>query len=687
MRKIFLFLSVLLIALKAEVQNMELFAQKGKEENGTIVVEGSVVGYSERYLITTDYAMFDEQTKDLELINNVNILRGANEMVRSDRALINLENDSGNFSKLFLFNQGSKLWVDCGNVSATSEMYLANKAVVSSCDVENPDWKITFSSGKLNKQSSFLHLYNALFYAGNIPVLYLPYFAFPTDDTRRSGLLRPEIGYVRDEGVFYSQPIYYAPSAKWDLELDPQIRLERGHGFYGTLRFADSLYSKGEVTAGIFKEKSSYAAKEDLKNDKHFGFGLFYDRSALLSPLFRAGIEDGLMVDIKYLNDIDYLNLQKSGSNNFDRLVTSKLNYFLRDENSYTGVYSKYFIDTDQSSNDKTLQEIPTFQYHKFLDSFLANNLQYSIDAQYHNYYRKAGLEAQQFEFQMPATLYWQMFDDALRFSVSENIYLMHVKYDGMNNGDSYGQYFRNYHDFSVYTDLAKAYEKFFHKIYLGAEYIVPSFEKQKGHLDRDEFVPINTELKQAALKFKQYFYSSEGRKILAHTMRQPYYFDDYAYRYAPLENKVEFDISSAFSLSNELQYSHEKSEIIKSISYASYANDNGRLDLSHTYNKNEGNNYISFGASGKIFKNSSIFGEFQYDIDESFAKAWNIGFTQSKNCWDYKIVYKEDIAPKLTSSGKASAVNKRGIYLLFNLFPIGGVKYEYSLAESSKSL
>ncbi|MDR2790558.1 MAG: LPS-assembly protein LptD [Campylobacteraceae bacterium] len=675
------------IFLTAEVQNVEFLAKNMRDENGTIFADSGVVVSSERYLITAEKARFDTETKDLELFGNISMFRDSDEAARSDYLFINLEKENGNFSNFFLFNQGSKLWVNCGNVSATSESYLANKAVVSSCDVEEPDWKITFTSGELNKQSSFLHLYNALFYAGDVPVFYLPYFAFPTDDTRRTGLLRPEMGYEKDEGFFYKQPFYIAPHDEWDLEIDPQARLDRGHGFYGVFRFADSPYSNGRFTAGIFKEKNAYAQAEDLKNGKHYGYSFTYDRSALISAFLGNSTEDGLMLDLKYLNDIDYLNLQESGSNNFDRLITSRLNYFLRDENNYMGVYSKYFIDTDQSSNDYTLQEIPTFQYHKFSDSVFANNFQYSIDAQYHNYYRKTGLEAQQFEFQLPVTMYWQMFDDMLRFGISENIYLMRVNYEGISVGDNYGQYFRNYHALSAYTDLAKAYDGFFHKIYFGAEYIIPSFEKKKGYLDRDEFVPINTEAEQILFNFKQYFYDSGGRKILSHAMRQPYYFENYDYKYAPLENRIDLDITSFLSLSNELQYSHKNGEIVKSLSYLSYENRAADFYLSHTYNENEDNNYIAFSINSRIFKNSSIFGEIQYDIGESFTKAWNIGFAQSKNCWDYRIVYKEDIAPKLTSAGKASSVGKRGIYLLFNLYPLGGIKYEYSLAESSKDL
>lgn len=62
--------------------------------------------------------------------------------------------------------------------------YNVTSSVVSSCNVSDPDWSIKFSSGKLNRNSKYLHLFNPRFYIKNMPVFYLPYFGFPTDKTR-----------------------------------------------------------------------------------------------------------------------------------------------------------------------------------------------------------------------------------------------------------------------------------------------------------------------------------------------------------------------------------------------------------------------------------------------------------------------------------------------------------------------
>lgn len=680
--KLSIFLSTLLFG---ETQNIELVAKMVEQQNDIVNAIGDVLVYSEKYLITSDNATYNTKTGDLELFGNVNVLRGSEEMARSEYVFLNIKEDTGDFAPFFLFNQTTSLWLRCDEASGDEKFYITKNAIISSCNIENPDWKIAYTTGKLNKESSFIHLYNPVFYIKDVPILYLPYFAFPTDDTRRTGLLVPSVGYEKSDGVFFRQPIYFAPYESWDLELNPQIRTNRGSGLYSTFRFADSPYSNGYFGAGLFREKTSYARKEDLKNRSHYGYEFYYDRSSIFGTgLYNNGYEDGLLVDFQYLNDIDYLNLNKDDSkpDSYDKLITSRLNYFLRDKNNYIGVYAKYFIKTDTSNNDDTLQEVPTAHYHRFLNPLFINNLHYSFDTQYHNYYRKRGMKAEQLEMNLPLTFHTSFFDEMLRFNISENLYFMRVNYEDYDKtamNDNFGQYFSNYHKMSLYTDLAKAYDNFLHKFYFGIDYIVPSFDKKEGFLDRNDFVQINAEIEQVRLKFKQYFYDTNGEKRVIHSLEQPYYIDEFDEKYRPLENKIELFLTTNISLNNELQYSHDQGTLIKSLSYLRVVGDKYVFDFSHTYDKDEHNNFLSLDYEHNIFKNNYLFAGLDYDFKESYAKSWYAGIKFTKKCWDYAIIYKEDVTPKLTSSGRASAENRRGIYLTFNLFPLGGVQYDFS--------
>ena len=150
---------------------------------------------------------------------------------------------------------------------------------MSSCNCEDPAWSIGFTSGDLNTTKEWMNTYNTTLYIKDIPVFYTPYFGFPTDDTRRTGLLTPTIGYSKSEGFQYAQPIYFAPSANYDIEYTPQIRTNRGNGHTLQYRYADSMYSNLNFEAAIFTEKDSYQKKANLTNKEHYGWNLEYKRS------------------------------------------------------------------------------------------------------------------------------------------------------------------------------------------------------------------------------------------------------------------------------------------------------------------------------------------------------------------------------------------------------------------------
>ena len=215
-------------------QDVEVLAKTVTKDGDVAHAVGNVVLYSPKYLITADEAFYNYVTGVLELFGNITLLEGVNYASRSGHTKLNLKTDKGTSDPLFFFDEGSDVWLKCENAVLNPDSYIAQKSIVSSCNTQDPDWKIVFTSGEFNKESKWLHLYNPVFYAGDIPILYLPYFAFSTDQTRRTGLLRPDFGFSGSEGFYYMQPIYFAPAVDWDVELRPQIRTGRGEGLHET---------------------------------------------------------------------------------------------------------------------------------------------------------------------------------------------------------------------------------------------------------------------------------------------------------------------------------------------------------------------------------------------------------------------------------------------------------------------
>jgi len=680
-------------------QDVEVLAENVTKKGTLIHAINNVVLYSPKSLITEDEAYYDTASGDLELFGNITMLEGVSYASRTGHTKLNLNTNIGVSDPLFFFDDETNVWIKCENAILNPETYVTQKSIVSSCNTQDPDWKIAFTSGEFNKESKWLHLYNPVFYANDVPVFYLPYFAFSTDTTRRTGLLRPEFGFGSSEGFYYMQPIFIAPAVDYDVELRPQMRTNRGEGMHGTYRFVDSAYSNGEITTGYFNEHSDYAEDENLNNSSHYGLHVMYDRSKLLSTQY-DNLEDGLWLDINYLNDIDYYNTMTNETTSYDKLVTSRFNYYIKQDQDYYGVYARYDIDTSKISNDTTLQELPTLHYHHFTSPLVLDNLLYSIDYKAKNYTRDEGITGFQNEVDVPLTLYFSLLADYLHVSISENIYASHIAYGNDDTKENEWRYWRNYHKISLYTELAKPYDNFYHTMYIGLDHIIPSAEDESGMYYDKDFPTLNTLAKSTSLTLKEFFYNEDAEKKVSHKLKQIYY-DDYEYKYGDLENDLKYHVSDKISLGHNLHFSHEYHKISRNQISINYADDLYSTSLRYTYQDavykentiykveedaavDKDYSYVTFYADTKYFTHYNLFGSVNYDVKDDEFKGWSLGFKKSLKCWDYSIQYRDTTTPKLTSVGTDS-VNKQGIMFMFNLYPMGSVSYDFSRESEQK--
>ncbi|WP_442867729.1 LPS-assembly protein LptD [Campylobacter sp. W0066.2] len=659
---------------------VDIYALDVVKTNDIIEAKNNVVVVSDLYLITASKAKFNEATKDLELFGDVNILRGQKERTNSTYTKINLKDNTTAFKNLFFSNNDLEVWLQCHQADLNDKFVVTKKSVVSSCNVENPDWEIRFDEGKLNKESNFLHLYNARLYVKNTPVMYLPYFGFSVDTKRKSGLLIPQVVLKQSEGLYYNQPIYYVIDDNADIQFEPQIRTKRGYGLYSTLRFIDSPYSQGEISGGIFGEKSSYKREENLKNKEHYGLEIKYSSEALFKSLLSDEFQEGLWIDATYLNDVDYMNLSSSAKTEAS-LVTSKINYFLSDDDNYYGAYAKYYVDTSKISNKDTMQEYPSFQYHRYLNGFFDNYIQYSLDASFHRYYRHTGIYAKTLDFDLPLIYHTSFLDDFLNFAFTERVYVNFVDY---SNTDIKNQehLFRNSHNFSLYTDLSKPYENFYHTLYLGANYFIPG--AKSGKITED-FIELKDDPEQFNFSMYQYFYSALGKKKLYHGLKAKYFTKEGSF--GGFDNVVEYFYNDYISLRNEAEYSGVDNRFDKVFSEALFDYGEWKVSLNHAYRiyEKEKYNFLGTKAQYDINTNYQIFGGLWFDLNKDPEK-WEIGYTYQRKCWNYSLIYRKDISPKLTSGG-ISAKDQSGVYFMFNFYPLGGVSYDFSLEENERSI
>ncbi|KRA14928.1 MULTISPECIES: LPS-assembly protein LptD [unclassified Lysobacter] len=120
----------------------------------------------------------------------------------------------------------------------------------STCPPNQRVWELRSRQIDLDTEDGFGVAHNATLRIGKVPVLYVPWFKFPIDERRQTGLLYPAISLSGKNGFDYKQPIYLNLAPNYDATLYPRIMAKRGGVLGGEFRW---LYpdGKGEVYANF----------------------------------------------------------------------------------------------------------------------------------------------------------------------------------------------------------------------------------------------------------------------------------------------------------------------------------------------------------------------------------------------------------------------------------------------------
>ncbi|MDQ7083601.1 MAG: LPS-assembly protein LptD [Sulfurovum sp.] len=578
--------------LSGSSDKIEIKAKNIESFEGIVTAKQSVVVRYDGMLIRANTAQYNQETKMLVLDGDIETIGYKGTKEHSQHMEINTDTKEIHFEELFLVNEND-VWILSDEVHKKDNEYSLNTSLLSSCDISDPLWTMRFSDSKYNSEENYIKVYNAKVYLSDVPIFYTPYLSFSTNKERSSGLLFPMFGYNAVEGFIYEQPLFWAISESMDLEVNPQMRTSRSVGFYSTLRFVDSNHSKGTLRVGYFADQQSYTDEYGLPNDSHYGFEFNYESTNVFEKYLPDGFEDGLYVNTTYLNDIDYLALQKNNLSHFglSPIQESRINYFTQNDEYYLGLNAKYFIDTRVGvDDDQTLQVLPSIQMHKYLDHFIIDNLTYNIDFKVNNFDRKAGATMQQAELRIPLEFTTSLFDDFVNVSLGEELYYSkHFFGNGDFVHDDF-QYYNNVHNAKIFTDLTKQYDGFSHVFQPSVSYIKPGNENKSplefSLLDEEQKALFKVGLPEERynVSLSQYFYDDSLTLRFFQRLTQSYYVDrDFAL--ADTSNEMQYNWDD-FTIYNNLIYSHEFKEIREASTSFSMNKEDYSLNIGHSYKK-----------------------------------------------------------------------------------------------------
>ncbi|MCT7546456.1 LPS-assembly protein LptD [Aliarcobacter cryaerophilus] len=708
-------LASLLIQANAQELNMEklqLVAKDVDTKNNIITAVGDVVAYSPTYYLSSDKMVYDKDREILELFDNVLIIKDNKIQTQSNYAYVDMKNDIINQDPVFLMDNSSNIWSNSKEANKDKDLITLENSILSSCDCIDPIWSIRSSSSDYDTEAMWMNTYNPRLYIKNVPVFYLPYFGFPTDTTRRTGLLLPTMGYSSSEGFLYSQPIFIAPADNYDIELIPQIRTQRGYGSYANFRYADSPDSMLNLKTGYFKEFNNYRKEEKLENSEHYGLDIDYERKNIFST--KKEHQDGVFTSVRYLNDIEYIILKEDDGNlGTDKKVESKVNYFYNTPEYYGGVYGKYYIDASKKSNANTLQELPQVQFHSYNKELFLENLIYSIDTKAQNFTRKEGLNAKIYDINVPISYTKNILDDYMYLGVENRTIL--TQYDYSNSLYSNLRYedgtlIQNRTSFIVGTDLIKPYSDYIHTLNLNASYDIPENLRKDGDLynitvkenqplkyDELSVFPTLQEQKTIKLSLNQSIYDKENLKqFINHKMSQSILYNSVDEpKFQDLDNYVKINHDYG-SLSGKVVYNMDDNKVVEGSFDNSLSYEDLTFSAGYYYSKKTNNEFNTrddlesyrLSTSYKLAKDYSIKYYENYDLQQKTRNRQGIGLNIDDSCWNLDLLLEKEITPRsryVQSTRSYDSYEQTIVYAVLMLKPIGGIRQKSIVQNSDK--
>ena len=642
--------------------------------------------------ITSNSAVVSDNI--VKAYGNVNIV-SQDYNLSSEKLLYNQKKEYLFLEPYFLNNRKKGVWFQGDSIEKKCDTFNLKKTTLSSCDCKKPDWHIEFSKGDYNTTSKWVNSYDTKLYIGDTSVFYTPYFGFPMDKSRRSGLLKPIVGYSSYEGLSYAQPIYYAPKENYDLEYIPQVRIQRGMGFYTIFRYADSLSSILKIDGGIFKEYKNYQEEYKLKNQQHYGMHIEYLRDKIFTN--NLDTQDRIYTYLASMNDVNYQNtLPKNNiTNSVDKYVESNIKYFYNNSLFYSDIWLQYYDDLSQSNNNNTLQTLPNIYMQKYTNNFFISNLLYSTNIEYINKTRSKGLGANITYLTLPIKYYTKIFNDYINISFGEKLKFTNVNYYNTSLYHN-GYYGENIHFISINSDLIKSYNNFIHFTTIKGSIEYANSFKQDGDLyNINNFdttlspFDIKKDTKNITLSFKNVLYDkTKSKKLIEDTIKQSliYNEEDESYQQATLENELIYFYDKGI-VSNRFIYDDKIDTISQSYSTMEFKNNGYKVSLDHLYSKDvltlKTNESLKYLLSMKVNSNYTISYEDEYDLKNNISKIQKLDLNIDKKCWSMDLT----LSNALVASDTVTNTNLKQtiLYIEVNLKQLLNMKQVYKFKQKEE--
>lgn len=347
--------------------------------DGVYSAEGNVVVLWKGLNLVADKVDYAPATHILRATGSV-VLSKESTVLKGEALVMNMDTGRADMDNTQITVHESGMKIAAKKLSRINESeFIATSSEMTTCDMPDPIWK--FRADKLNVNLlGYATGHNVIFYVKNIPVLYLPWIAFPVVLEKRSGLLFPRFSQSTSRGIQLDIPAYWVISPSQDLQLDLDLMSRRGVGTGLDYRYIRTRGSEGHISAYQIY---------DL-HEKQWRWQLAQEHKEIFSSDANLRMSVNATSDRTFLNDFG----EKSGD--YNRQSSDTIINTLKTWQNYAVTSNlRYIEDLYAVNNRATLQTLPSLGVASVRQSIFSLPLYFDLDGSADNFYRETGTSGQ----------------------------------------------------------------------------------------------------------------------------------------------------------------------------------------------------------------------------------------------------------------------------------------------------
>jgi LPS-assembly protein len=316
------------------------------QQNTLAQFKGNVEITSTLALIKADEAVLNRQTQTLKATGNVSFqdenITVSSQNVQLNRLSNELLIEDSEYRLNTVQGHGKAEKIALGQQTGINLV----ESSFTTCPKDDEVWRIQASNIELTPNQARGIVKHARFYIKDIPVLYLPYFSFPVNDQRQSGILYPTIESNSSNGISIEQPVYWNIAPNYDLTFSPRLMTERG------LQLKTEARYLSEQHTGQFNFE--YLANDRDIDDNSDRYFYRFVHSGAIAKNWRVNADINGLSDDNYIVDLgsDYYNRADT-----HLYKTLGLSYFSQDLD-LTAQFRDFEVLGDHQDSYRALPEI-----------------------------------------------------------------------------------------------------------------------------------------------------------------------------------------------------------------------------------------------------------------------------------------------------------------------------------------